>query len=98
MEAKNIYTGIDGCGVPVFFLSLFKMAWAYSRLAQPANGKWGQLAEHVEILRKAILANPYNIGGEGNFDTELMTVTNRSIIAKGGAEAIFCLAALQVWE
>src|SRR5881394_3801378 len=39
VPADEIAIGIDGCGVPAFFLTLFRAAFAYARLMETANGK-----------------------------------------------------------
>ena len=38
VPADQLEIGIDGCGVPVFYLSLYNMALAYARLAAPEKG------------------------------------------------------------
>lgn len=94
LQPEQIGTGVDGCGVPVFWLPIHNMAWAYARLAQPEKGQWGEREVHIRTIRDAMCANPRVIGGTDFFETVLMTVTKGRILAKAGAESIYCLGAL----
>jgi len=89
-----VETGIDGCGVPVFYLPLYNMAWAYARLAKPEQGDWGERETVVRSIRDAMLAHPQVIAGSKRFDTVLMNITKGRILAKIGSEAVYCLASV----
>ena len=89
-----VETGIDGCGVPVFYLPLYNMAWAYARLAKPEQGKWGEREHVVRTIRDAMLAHPQIVAGSRRFDTVLMNITKGRILAKIGSEAVYCLASV----
>lgn len=73
----------DGCGVPVFVLSLRQMALAYARLAEASRGE----AAAARVLN-AMGAHPFLVGGTDRFDTVLMEATGGAIIAKVGAEGV----------
>lgn len=94
MQKEDIDTGIDGCGVPVFYLPLYNMALAYARLAKPEQGKWGDREKHVRLIRDAMLAYPQVVAGTKRFDTVLMNVTKGRLLAKIGSEAVYCLASV----
>ena len=92
LSKAEISCGIDGCGVPVFYLPLANMAFAYARLGKPSEGRWGSYAEAVSRIGTAMVENPLMVAGTGMFDTVLMEVTGGRIIAKTGTDAVYCLA------
>lgn len=94
LSKEEVDTGIDGCGVPVFYLPLYNMAWAYARLAKPEQGQWGERESSIRLIRNAMLAHPQVVAGSKRFDTVLMNVTKGRILAKIGAEAVYCLASV----
>ncbi len=75
-------TGIDGCGVVTFALTLERMAHAFSRLEALDGG-----ARAADAMR----AHPELIRGDGAADTELMRLGD-GWVAKGGAEGLLCAA------
>jgi len=76
----EIPTGIDGCGVLTFALTLERMAHAFSRLAQLEGG---------DRVAAAMRAYPDLIRGPLASDTRLMKALP-GWIAKGGAEGLLC--------
>lgn len=94
LKKEEVDTGIDGCGVPVFYLPLYNMAWAYARLAKPEEGQWEERENPVRLIRNAMLAYPRIVAGSKRFDTVLMNITKGRILAKIGAEAVYCLASV----
>lgn len=90
---KDIVTGVDGCGVPVFAVPLCNMALAYMRLANP-----DLLPEHKQAAASAITAAmtayPLMVAGTGDFSTSLMEATRGRIIGKMGADGVYCSAVL----
>jgi L-asparaginase II len=79
----EIPTGVDGCGVITFALTLERMAHAFSRLPQLDGG------QRVAV---AMRAHPDLIRGPLAADTRLMKALP-GWIAKGGAEGLLCAAA-----
>jgi L-asparaginase II len=94
LQKSEIDIGIDGCGVPVFYLPLYNMAWAYARLGHPEQGAWGEREGFVRVIRDSMLAHPHIVAGSKRFDTVLMNITKGRILAKIGTEAIYCLASV----
>lgn len=94
LTPAEVEYGIDGCGVPVFWLPLKNMAYAYARLAKPEEGKWGERAHYVRTIRDAMLAHPSVVAGTGRIDTVVMSMTKGRILCKIGAEAVYCLASV----
>jgi L-asparaginase II len=82
LEADEVSTGPDGCGVVCFGLPLERAALAFSRLAELEGG--AQIAA-------AMRAHPVLIGGDGATDTELMRA-QPEWLAKAGAEGLMCAA------
>jgi L-asparaginase II len=84
LDEGEVATGVDGCGVPTFGMSLERMAYTFSRLARLEGG--GRIAA-------AMTAHPELIGYErGATDTDLMRL-RPGWIAKAGAEGLICAAA-----
>ena len=87
----SVRVGVDGCGVPVHGMEIRSMATIYARLGAPA--RWGALEEHARRIVGAMRAEPYLVAGRDRPDTALMEAAP-NVIAKGGAEGLFCAAVL----
>jgi L-asparaginase len=74
----------DDCGAPTYCLQLEQMATLYARLAS------GDSLD-MERVARAMTHHPTMVAGEGQFDTELMQLTNGEIVSKTGAEGIQCV-------
>lgn len=77
----------DGCGVPVFILTLEQMAQAYARFAVAALDEPAPAA-----IFDAMGGEPFWVGGTDRFDTALMRATDGNVIAKVGAEGVHTVA------
>ncbi|UQX88264.1 asparaginase [Jatrophihabitans telluris] len=77
-------TGVDGCGAPLFGLSLSGIARAFSRMASATGGELHTVAE-------AMRQYPDLVGGSGRAVTRLMQGVP-GLIAKDGAEGVFAAA------
>ncbi|HYV96698.1 MAG TPA: asparaginase [Gemmatimonadaceae bacterium] len=75
---------VDGCGVPVFALSLRAMAFAYARFGAAAAAGENPAARIIS----AMTSRPFLIGGTERFDTLLIEETNGRLLAKVGAEGV----------
>jgi L-asparaginase II len=89
----------DGCGVPTFILPLARMAQAYARLAVvaeggavPGGGPSDDSQRAAARLVAAVAADPFLIAGTGRLDTDLIVATNGRIVAKVGADGVYCVA------
>ncbi len=92
INEDDLKIGIDGCGVPVFYLPLDKMAYAYARLANAEEGNWGDYTQAAIKIRDAMCAYPEMVSGTGRIDKAVAEVTKGRILAKIGADAVYCLA------
>lgn len=77
----------DGCGVPVFGMSLAAMARAYAQFA--AAVKRGD--DVPSRIGSAMLSNPFLVGGTDRFDTIVMSEAP-GILCKIGAEGVHSAA------
>jgi len=77
--------GIDGCGAPLFAISLTGLATAFGRVNASAVGT----AEHA--VAQAMREFPEMVGGTGREDTRLMQA-HPGLLVKGGAEGVHCAA------
>ena len=87
---ENIYLGIDDCTVPVFGMPIKNMSKAYASIAnwELLSKKYKQAAQKIF---SSLLDNPEIIGGTDRFDTDLMKVLDGNLIAKSGADGVFCI-------
>jgi L-asparaginase II len=103
MPRDAVKTAVDGCGVACFGLPLERMALAYVRLggggadgasrfnppdARPAPGAASRIVA-------AMLRHPDLIAGNGRPCTELMRAHPGRVIAKVGAEGVYCALLVQ---
>jgi L-asparaginase II len=84
---------VDGCGIPVFATTLAKAARTFARFAT-MRGFDEEDARALLTVRDAMLADPWMVSGTGRFDTDLMTASEGTIVAKGGAEGVHATALL----
>ena len=91
LAAGDIGIGVDGCGVPVFGLPVYNMAVAYSKLAAPRDVKSAARKEALSRVAGAMAGNPFYVAGSGRLDTLLMEATGGRLVAKLGAEGVYCI-------
>jgi L-asparaginase II len=82
VEAGELATGTDGCGIVTFALALERMAHAFSRLASLEGG---------DRVATAMRARPDLVGGPDGADYLLMRAAP-GWLAKVGAEGLLCAA------
>jgi L-asparaginase II len=78
-------TGVDGCGAPVFAVTLTALARAFWRLVTSAQGT------PERLVADEMRAHPELVAGTGADDTLLMTAVP-GLLAKGGAEGVAAVA------
>lgn len=78
----------DGCAVPTPFLALREMAAAYWRLSSSDD-------PHVRAVVSAMTEHPHLVSGRAALSARLMEVTAGRLLAKEGAEGVFCIAGLE---
>ena len=77
---EEIQTGVDGCGVVCFALPLRNMALAYAKLGSGERG----------AVVQSMLHHPDLVAGDGRPCTEIMRAHPGRVIAKVGAEGVYC--------
>ncbi len=87
-DCEAIPVGIDGCGVPSYAQALNSMAGVYAKLVASAEHDPSSAAGRIT---RAMTMEPYFVGGTGRFTSTLMEVTGGRLLAKFGAEAVYCL-------
>jgi L-asparaginase II len=83
--------GVDGCGVPTFALPLAAMATAFARFGC-GRGLAAPRAAAAERLASAMAAHPDLIAGPGHVNSVLLALHGDALVAKGGAEGVWCAA------
>lgn len=89
VEPDSLDWARDGCGVPTAFLSLRQMARAYARLGRAAAA--GE--EAPTRIVGAMTRHPELVGGPDRAGTRIMRAAGGRLLAKEGAEGVFCAAA-----
>lgn len=84
MPAAEFICAHDDCGAPTYFMQLGQMAALYAQLAAGSN-------LDMERIVRAMTHHPTMVAGEGQFDTDLMRLTNGELVSKTGAEGIQCV-------
>jgi L-asparaginase II len=79
----------DGCGVPAFFLTLYRAAFAYARLM---NNSIERYADSSARVVEAMTSFPHYVAGNWSMTTPLMTAFGGDLLAKEGAEGVYLMA------
>ena len=91
----EIALGTDGCGVPVFGISVSSMALMYARLVAPPNSFTAAVRNACKRIVTAMVDFPEMVGGtKDRLDTELIRVGKGRLISKIGAEGVYTVAIL----
>ncbi|NSW51524.1 MAG: asparaginase [Anaerolineae bacterium] len=94
MEPQDVVLGIDGCSVPVFGVPLWKAAFGYARLCDPANLPEPRKGA-CKIITAAMMAHPEMVSGpHHSLDTTLMQALPGKVVSKGGADGYQAIGVL----
>ncbi|MCP2637367.1 asparaginase [Microbacterium sp. HD4P20] len=88
---KASATAIDGCGAPVYAMTLFGLARAIHRIGNSSKTSPFALHRAAGVLVEAVRANPWTIDGPGRPDT--IAIERLGVFAKGGAEGVMVMVA-----
>lgn len=88
---RPVATGVDGCGAPVFAISLTGLARGIARVRTSSASSPFALYRNAGILADAVLADGWAIDGPGRPNT--LVIDRLGIFAKGGAEGVMVMAA-----
>ena len=81
--------GIDGCSIPTWAVPLTALAHAFAKFGT-GQGLAPERAKAAARIRAACAAQPYFVAGTGRFCTEIMKLFGARVLAKTGAEGVFC--------
>jgi len=90
IAVEDLAVGVDGCGVPVFGITVKAMALAFARLICPPTDFDKPTRDACSRIVKVMMAYPELIGGTTDrLDTELMKAASGRIVSKVGAEGVY---------
>ena len=88
LPLEAVALGTDGCGVVCYGMPLRSMALGYARLAQGAR----RGEREATYVVGSMTAYPQMVAGDGRLCTDLMRRTAGRVVAKVGAEGLYCAA------
>lgn len=95
VSEDELTAGTDGCGVPVYAVSVRAMALMFARLVAPPEGLTGELRAACERIVGAVTRHPEMVGGtRERFDTEVMRAAGGRVVSKIGAEGVYTAGVL----
>ena len=71
LDLSHASRGVDGCGIPTIAIPIANTAMAMARLADPADLSADRAAAAKRIVG-AMMAEPFMVGGTGEFCSEVM--------------------------
>lgn len=99
VAAEDLAIGIDGCGVPVFGMSIRAMARMYARLVAPSSTLDASIHAACKRIVEAMITYPELIGGTSErLDTAMMRAAGGRLISKVGAEGVYTVGVLPCAE
>jgi L-asparaginase II len=90
VPVTDIAVAIDGCGAPVFGITVKAMALAFARLVSPPPTFDTATREACQRIVRVMNAYPELIGGTSDrLDTEIMRAAPGRLVSKVGAEGVY---------
>lgn len=90
-RSEDLPLGVDGCGIPVYAVSLRHAALSFARVANP-DGIDAEDARAIARVGDAMCAHPEYVAGTGEFDSAIIAAGRGDIVAKSGAEGVCAVA------
>lgn len=95
VSSDEIKTGVDGCGVVVWGVSVASMAQMYARLVAPPDDFSSDVKEACRRIVDAMREFPEMVGGKHErLDTKIMRAGEGRVISKIGAEGVYLVGVL----
>lgn len=91
VDKQSIHLGVDGCGVPVFALPLERFALAYAKFAAATTDSESSQDVAMARIASAMMSHPEMVAGTDRLCTDLMAAAPGQILAKAGAEGVYCV-------
>jgi L-asparaginase II len=89
VPVEQVVTGIDGCGVPTFGVSVQALALMFVRLRVPCKEWDRKILKACLRIVSAMQSHPEMVEGLGEIDTEVIRHTKGRVISKVGAEGVY---------
>ncbi len=92
---QDIPHAIDGCGLPSYYVSLYRAALAYARFSATAQNLPQGLPRYSESAREvwdAMTSRPHHVAGNWSITTPLLEAFDGGLLAKEGAEGFYSMA------
>lgn len=90
VAVTDLAVAIDGCGAPIFGITMKAMALAFARLVSPPATFDKKTRDACARIVRVMNAYPEIIGGTSErLDTEIMRATPGRVISKVGAEGVY---------
>jgi len=87
---QDIAVAVDGCGVPVFGVTMKAMALAFAKLVSPSAEFDSSTRASCNRIVRVMTEYPELIGGsKDRLDTEIMRSSPGRIVSKVGAEGVY---------
>ena len=95
IDLEDISIATDGCGVPVFGITVKAMALMYARLVSPPPEFEENVRKACGRIVRAMVNHPKLIGGTADrLDTEMIRAAKGGLISKVGAEGVYTVGVL----
>lgn len=95
IPVEDLAVAIDGCGVPVFGITIGAMAQMYARLVAPPSDFDKETRDACRRIVGAMISHPEMVGGATErLDTELIRAGKGRLISKVGAEGVYTVGVL----
>jgi L-asparaginase II len=91
LDLSDAPRGVDGCGIPTIAIPLGNTAMAMARLVDAGDLPPARAAAAKRVVG-AMLAEPYMVGGSGEFCSEVMRALAGKAVLKPGAEGVYAAA------
>src|SRR5687767_5236035 len=92
LAPERVGRAVDGCGAVTFAMPVAAMARAWAALAVADARRETAREEARGRIFDAMAAHPAHVGGTGRLDSDLLRHAGERLIAKTGAEGIYCAA------
>ena len=90
VEVTDMAVGIDGCGAPIFGITVKAMALAYARLVAPPASFDKPTRDACARIVRVMTTYPELIGGTSErLDTEVMRAARGRVVSKVGADGVY---------
>jgi L-asparaginase II len=90
VAVTDMAVGIDGCGAPIFGITMKAMALTYARLVSPPPSFDETTRDACARVVRVMTAYPELIGGTSErLDTEVMRAARGRVVSKVGADGVY---------